>query len=94
MEREPGEAAQSGLDYTTFIRKLRLPPGFVAPTRLAYEDLLATVGPADLEVVDGAPIKGDGGDLCSLRHRMADNELLQRHVQVYRGPVGAATGRS
>ena len=50
MEREPGEAAQSGPDYTTFIRKLRLPPGFVAPTRLAYEDLLATaITRADLQ---------------------------------------------
>jgi hypothetical protein len=29
-------------DYRDFIRKLRLPPGFAAPTRLAYEDLVAT----------------------------------------------------
>jgi hypothetical protein len=30
------------IDPSNFIRKLRLPPGFVAPTRLTYEDLVAT----------------------------------------------------
>ena len=30
------------MDYESFIRKLTLPPGFAAPTRLTYEDLVAT----------------------------------------------------
>lgn len=30
-----------GIDYADFIKKLRLPPGFTAPTRLVYEDLVA-----------------------------------------------------
>jgi hypothetical protein len=29
------------MDYTLYTRKLRLPPGFAAPTRLTYEDLEA-----------------------------------------------------
>jgi hypothetical protein len=29
------------MDYSSMIKKLRLPPGFLAPTRLTYEDLLA-----------------------------------------------------
>jgi hypothetical protein len=29
------------MDYAKFIRKLELPPGFAAPTRLTYEDLEA-----------------------------------------------------
>jgi hypothetical protein len=29
-------------DYGDFIKKLRLPPDFVAPTRLVYEDLVAS----------------------------------------------------
>jgi hypothetical protein len=37
------------MDYARFVRKLELPPGFAAPTRLAYEDLVATVlGRTDL----------------------------------------------
>ncbi len=37
------------MDYARFVRKLELPPGFSAPTRLAYEGLVATVlGRADL----------------------------------------------
>lgn len=31
----------AGLDYPRLIKKLRLPPGFTAPIRLAYEDLVA-----------------------------------------------------
>jgi hypothetical protein len=30
-------------DYSSFVKKLRLPPGFAAPTPLAYEDLVARV---------------------------------------------------
>jgi hypothetical protein len=30
------------VDYARLTRKLELPPGFVAPTRLIYEDLVAT----------------------------------------------------
>src|SRR5215207_5548538 len=30
------------MDYAALIKKLQLPPGFAAPTRLAYEDLIAT----------------------------------------------------
>jgi RimJ/RimL family protein N-acetyltransferase len=30
------------IDYADFVRKLPLPRGFVAPTRLTYEDLVAT----------------------------------------------------
>ena len=30
------------MDYAGLIKKLRLPAGFVAPTRLTYEDLVAT----------------------------------------------------
>jgi hypothetical protein len=29
------------MEYAQFVKKLELPPGFSAPTRLAYEDLLA-----------------------------------------------------
>jgi hypothetical protein len=29
------------MDYSIFIKKLRLPPGFRAPTRLTYDDLVA-----------------------------------------------------
>jgi hypothetical protein len=29
------------MDYSSLIKKLRLPPGFLPPTRLTYEDLLA-----------------------------------------------------
>jgi hypothetical protein len=31
------------MDYANFIKKLQLPPGFTAPTRLTYEDVVATV---------------------------------------------------
>jgi RimJ/RimL family protein N-acetyltransferase len=31
------------VDYAKFIRKLELPPGFTPPTRLTFEDLVATV---------------------------------------------------
>ena len=31
------------MDYSRFVKKLELPPGFTAPERLAYEDLVATV---------------------------------------------------
>jgi RimJ/RimL family protein N-acetyltransferase len=31
------------MDYAKFIKKLELPPGFAAPTRLTYEDLVARV---------------------------------------------------
>ena len=31
----------SPIDYSQLIKKLRLPPGFVAPTRLTYEHLVA-----------------------------------------------------
>jgi hypothetical protein len=31
-----------GIDYARFIRKLELPPGYTAPTRLTYEDLVAS----------------------------------------------------
>jgi len=38
-----------GFDYTGLIKALRLPPGFAAPTELAYEDLVArTLTRADL----------------------------------------------
>lgn len=30
------------MDYQLFIKKLILPPGFTAPTRLSYEDIVAT----------------------------------------------------
>jgi RimJ/RimL family protein N-acetyltransferase len=30
------------IDYASLIRKLPLPPGFVAPTRLSYDDLVAS----------------------------------------------------
>jgi hypothetical protein len=30
------------IDYASVIKKLRLPAGFAAPTRLTYEDLVAT----------------------------------------------------
>jgi hypothetical protein len=30
------------VDYSRFVKKLELPPGFTAPRRLAYEDLVAT----------------------------------------------------
>ena len=30
------------MDHSSLIKKLPLPPGFVAPTRLTYEDLVAT----------------------------------------------------
>ena len=30
------------MDYSSLIKKLPLPPGFAAPTRLTYEDLVAT----------------------------------------------------
>jgi hypothetical protein len=37
------------MDYASLIRKLRLPPGFVAPTRLTHEDLEArAISRADL----------------------------------------------
>ena len=37
------------IDDAKFIRRLELPPGFSPPTRLTYEDLVATVlGRADL----------------------------------------------
>jgi hypothetical protein len=37
------------MDYAKLIRKLELPPGFAAPTRLTSEDLVATaLGRADL----------------------------------------------
>jgi hypothetical protein len=32
---------ESDIDYSSLIKKLRLPPGFVAPARLTYEDLVA-----------------------------------------------------
>src|SRR4051812_6899323 len=31
------------MDYAQFVKKLALPPGFAAPTRLTYEDIVATV---------------------------------------------------
>jgi hypothetical protein len=38
------------MDYSSFTKKLRLPPGFTPPTRLTYEDLVARVlSRADLE---------------------------------------------
>jgi hypothetical protein len=38
------------IDYASLVKKLRLPPGFLAPTRLTYEDLVATaLTRADLE---------------------------------------------
>ena len=37
------------MDYARFVRKLELPPGFTAPTRLTHDDLVATMlGRADL----------------------------------------------
>jgi hypothetical protein len=36
--REPPAAS---IDYASFTRKLELPPGFTAPTRLSYQDLEA-----------------------------------------------------
>jgi len=30
------------IDYSQLIKKLRLAPGFLAPTRLAYEDVVAS----------------------------------------------------
>ena len=30
------------MNYASLIKKLELPPGFTAPTRLTYEDLVAT----------------------------------------------------
>ena len=33
--------AESNIDYSGLVKKLRLPPGFVAPPRLTYEDLVA-----------------------------------------------------
>jgi hypothetical protein len=30
------------IDYSQLIKKLRLPPGFLAPTRLTYEDVVAS----------------------------------------------------
>jgi RimJ/RimL family protein N-acetyltransferase len=41
MAGDAEKAAVPGVDLASFIRKLRLPPGFEAPTRLTYEDLVA-----------------------------------------------------
>jgi hypothetical protein len=41
MGAESARAISSGTDYRNFLRKLPLPPGLVAPNRLAYDDLLA-----------------------------------------------------
>src|SRR5215204_3341873 len=39
-----------GVDYRGFIKKLRLPPGFTAPTQLVYDDLVANaITRADLD---------------------------------------------
>jgi RimJ/RimL family protein N-acetyltransferase len=41
---------RSDFDYASFVRKLPLPPGFAAPTRLTYEDVVAkALSRADLE---------------------------------------------
>jgi RimJ/RimL family protein N-acetyltransferase len=38
------------MDYASLIKKLALPPGYTAPTRLAYEDLVArAISRADLD---------------------------------------------
>jgi RimJ/RimL family protein N-acetyltransferase len=39
--REPSGAMGPSIDPASLIKKLRLPPGFLAPTRLTYEDLVA-----------------------------------------------------
>ena len=37
------------MDYARFVKKLELPPGFTVPTKLVYEDLVATaIGRSDL----------------------------------------------
>ena len=41
MGESRGESAGTGQEYARFIRKLDLPPGFAAPTRLSYEDIVA-----------------------------------------------------
>jgi hypothetical protein len=38
---EPAGAVGPGVEYSSLIEKLRLPPGFLPPARLTYEDLLA-----------------------------------------------------
>jgi hypothetical protein len=51
MRLNPYEIVASAMrDYSDFIKKLRLPPGFTGPTRLVYEDLVASaLTRADLE---------------------------------------------
>jgi hypothetical protein len=41
-QREPAGATGPSIDYASLIKKLSLPPGFLAPTRLTYDDLVAT----------------------------------------------------
>src|SRR5918995_6736440 len=38
---EKAGAGGTSVDYASLIKKLRLPPGYVAPARLTYEDLVA-----------------------------------------------------
>jgi hypothetical protein len=40
-DSEPAGAVGPRMDYSNLIKKLRLPPEFLSPTRLTYEDLVA-----------------------------------------------------
>jgi hypothetical protein len=47
---DPAGAMRSDPDYASFTKKLPLPPGFTAPTRLTHEDLVArAITRADLQ---------------------------------------------
>src|SRR5918995_7435365 len=46
---EKAGAGGTSVDYSSLIKKLRLPPGYAAPARLTYEDLVAgAIAGADL----------------------------------------------